>query len=165
VKEYFRTHAYYSRRQDPVLPLTPVGLHQSTLEEAIRLEVFLMQTFQPLMSSINVQESQLSSEEAQRATRLTQLAFMYIPLSFVTGIFGINIKELNGSGLSIWVCLVAVAIVVILTAIIFLAAQCPSSAEVFPKQAANFGGLISEMSLHPNAENASRRHGKQFTQS
>jgi ABC-type bacteriocin/lantibiotic exporter with double-glycine peptidase domain len=30
-----------------------------------------------------------------------------------------NVKELNGSGLSIWVCLVAVAIVVILTAIIF----------------------------------------------
>jgi Mg2+ and Co2+ transporter CorA len=101
-----------------VLPPAPVDLHQSTLEEAIRPEVFLMQTFQLLTSSLNVQESQLSSEQAQRATRLTQLAFIYIPLSFVTGIFGMNIKELNGSGLSIWVCLVAVAIVVILTSII-----------------------------------------------
>jgi CorA-like Mg2+ transporter protein len=119
VKEYFRTHSYYSERQDHVLPVTPVDAHLRSLEEATQLEVFLMQTFQLLMSSTSVQESQLGSEQAKRATRLTQLAFIYIPLSFVTGIFGMNLKELNGSGLSIWVCFVAMAIVLILTAIIF----------------------------------------------
>jgi CorA-like Mg2+ transporter protein len=119
VREYFRTHPYYSQRKDHVLPLTPVDRHQRTLEEAARLEVFLMQTFQLLMSSISVQESHLSSEQAKRATRLTQLAFIYIPLSFVTGIFGMNLKELNGSGLPIWALFVAMAIVVILTAVIF----------------------------------------------
>lgn len=119
VNEYFKTHPYYSARQDHVLRRTPVDGHQRTLEEAIQLEVFLMQTFQLLMSSISVQESHLSSEQVKRTTRLTQLAFIYIPLSFVTGIFGMNLKELNGSELSIWVCLVVMAIVVILTAIIF----------------------------------------------
>jgi len=119
VKEYFRTHPYYVDRQGHVLPVTPVDAHQRTLDEAIRLEAFLMETFQLLMSSMSVQESQLSSEQAKRATRLTQLAFIYIPLSFVTGIFGMNLKELNGSGPSIWVCFAAVAIVVVLTAATF----------------------------------------------
>lgn len=119
VNEYFGKHPYYTEKEDHVLLVTPVDAHQRTLEEATQLEVFLMQTFQLLMSSMSVQESQLSSEQTKRATRLTQLVFVYAPLSFVTGIFGMNLKELNSSGLSIWVYLVAMAIVLILTATIF----------------------------------------------
>jgi Mg2+ and Co2+ transporter CorA len=63
--------------------------------------------------------SSISVEQSQRATRLTQLVFIYVPLSFVTGIFGINVKEINATGLSIWVCFVTLAIIVLLTAGIF----------------------------------------------
>lgn len=73
-----------------------------------------METFQILMSSISVRDSQLSIEQSQRATRLTQLAFIYVPLSFVTGIFGMNVQEISATGLSIWVCFVTLAIIVIL---------------------------------------------------
>jgi Mg2+ and Co2+ transporter CorA len=73
------------------------------------------------MSSISVQDSQISIEQSQRATRLTQLAFIYVPLSFVTGIFGMNVQQINGTGLSIWVCFVALAIIVVLTGTIFWA--------------------------------------------
>jgi len=30
-------------------------------------------------------------------------AFLYVPFSFVTGIFGMNMKEINGSPLPMWV--------------------------------------------------------------
>jgi Mg2+ and Co2+ transporter CorA len=34
--------------------------------------------------------------QARRATLLTILAAIYLPLTLVTGIFGMNIKEING---------------------------------------------------------------------
>jgi CorA-like Mg2+ transporter protein len=107
---------------------TPVSAHRKTLQEAIELERFLMETFQLLMSSISVQDAQmsvaqghLSNQQALRATQLTILASIYVPLSFVTGIFGMNLKELNGSNLSIWVFFVAVVIAAMITALIFMA--------------------------------------------
>ena len=104
--------------------------HQQTLLEALELERFLMETFQLLMSSISVQDaklgieqSQLSNQQSLRATQLTILASIYVPLSFVTGVFGMNLRELNGSGLSIWVFFVGVIIAAIVTALIFLVLQ------------------------------------------
>jgi Mg2+ and Co2+ transporter CorA len=82
------------------------------LDEATKLDKFLMDTFQLLMSSISV-------EQAQRGTLLTQLAFIYVPLSFVASIFGMNAKEINGSLPSIWICIVVMAIVLICTIVIF----------------------------------------------
>jgi CorA-like Mg2+ transporter protein len=104
--------------------------HRRTLEETLELEKFLMETFQLLMSSISVQDAkmsvkqgQLSNQQSLRATQLTILASIYVPLSFVTGIFGMNLKELNGSSLSIWVFFVVVVIAAAVTAIIFLVLQ------------------------------------------
>jgi len=71
------------------------------------------------MSSISVQDTRLSMDQAQRGSRLTILAFIYVPLSFVTGVFGMNIQQINGSGLNNWVCFVALAAVVFLTVPIF----------------------------------------------
>jgi hypothetical protein len=104
--------------------------HYNTLEKAVELEKFLVETFQLLMSSISVQDAkmsvaqgQLSNQQSLRATQLTILASIYVPLSFVTGIFGMNLKELNGSSLPIWVFFVGVVIATIVTAIIFLGLQ------------------------------------------
>lgn len=109
---------------------TATNAHRRTLEEALELEKFLMETFQLLMSSISVQDAKLSVKQGQlshrqslRATQLTILASIYVPLSFVTGIFEMNLKELNGSGLSIWSFFVTVVIAATVTAIIFLVLQ------------------------------------------
>ena len=106
--------------------LTPASAHYNTLAKAVELEKFLMETFQLLMSSISVQDAkmsvaqgQLSNQQSLRATQLTILASIYVPLSFVTGIFGMNLKELNGSSLSIWVFVVGIVIATTVTAIIF----------------------------------------------
>lgn len=97
---------------------SPIIHLQETLEEAEKLEVFLMDTFQLLMSSMSVLDSRTSIEQAQRGQQLTQLAFVYIPLSFITGVFGMNVKEINGSPLSIWVTVMALLVALALTAIV-----------------------------------------------
>jgi Mg2+ and Co2+ transporter CorA len=88
-------------------------------QDVSNLSAFLMDSFQLLMSTIATLDAQTSLEQANRGSRLTQLAFIYIPLSFVTGIFGMNLKEINGSPLSAWVTVVSLFILALFTAIIF----------------------------------------------
>jgi hypothetical protein len=94
----------------------PSEVFLEILNESKELEGFLMDTFQLLMSTISVLDSQASIQDARRSARLTQLATIYVPLSFVTGIFGMNVKEINDSALSVWTAAVALVVVVILTA-------------------------------------------------
>ena len=108
-------------------PLPPSRCRRM-LAEAEDLSRFLMDTFTLLLSSTSVQEAKMSrdetinsSKQALRATQLTLLASIYVPLSFVTGVFGMNLKEVNGSQLSVWVFFVALAIAAIVTAAIFWA--------------------------------------------
>lgn len=96
---------------------SPMAALEGVYEESGNLERFLMDTFQLLMSSISVLDSQTSIKEARRSALLTQLATVYIPLSFVTGVFGMNVKEINGSPVSVWVCCVTLAVVGGLTAV------------------------------------------------
>lgn len=125
VKRYFAAHPVWSLssriRNDNWKRL---------IEDATKLEAFLMETFQLFMSSISVQDSRLSIEQsslridqARLGSQLTLLAFIYVPLSFVTGIFGMNIQQINGSGLNIWVCFVALVTVILLTVLVFLAVK------------------------------------------
>ena len=85
-----------------------------------------MDSFQLLMSSISVAETQnaasqakMSMEQAVRTAKLTELAFVYIPLTFVTSIFGMNVRELTDPVLPLWVCAVTLAVVAAATAAIF----------------------------------------------
>ncbi|KJY01389.1 hypothetical protein TI39_contig293g00015 [Zymoseptoria brevis] len=87
------------------------------------LERFLMDTFQLLMSSISVLDSQASIQDAKRSTRLLQLATLYVPLSFVTGVFGMNVREINKSPRSIWVFFVTLAGVGLFTAVLLWLAR------------------------------------------
>lgn len=50
--------------------------------------------------------SEQSREQANRLGRLTTLAFFFIPLSFVTSFFGMNITEF-GTGTDLWVYIVS----------------------------------------------------------
>lgn len=94
---------------------SPSENFREILESADKLDRFLMETFQLLMSTLSVRDSQISIRQSRRGMLLTVLAFVYVPLSFITGIFGMNVKEINGSPLSIWVCFVALGVVVAAT--------------------------------------------------
>ncbi|KAK5741728.1 hypothetical protein LTR17_003719 [Elasticomyces elasticus] len=119
VAEYYDNFLFIKNRHRQA-HLSPAENHGKMLAEADKLDAFLMDTFQLLMSSLSVRDSQTSIEQARRGTLITYLAFIYVPLSFVTGIFGMNVKEVNGSPLSVWVCFAALAIVFAGTAAIFV---------------------------------------------
>ena len=93
----------------------PDAVFDEVLAEAGTVESFLMETSQILMSSISVLDAETSIQQAHTAQKLTQLAFIYVPLSFVTSIFGMNVKEINGSPTPVWVCVVVLAITVVCT--------------------------------------------------
>jgi len=49
------------------------------------------------MNLISILDSKKSIEQAERVQKLTFLAYVFVPMSFITGIFGMNVKEINGS--------------------------------------------------------------------
>lgn len=62
-----------------------------------------VETFQLLLGSSAVRDAEIqkalareSKIQAKRATALTALAAIYLPLSLATGVFGMNISEING---------------------------------------------------------------------
>jgi hypothetical protein len=91
------------------------------LERAKDLDKFLIDSFQILTSSVSVYESEQSSRQNELSILITVLAFIYVPLTLVTGIFGMNIVQAP-SGFVWWSPLVALSVVVAFTAMITMAA-------------------------------------------
>lgn len=59
--------------------------------------------------------SETSIEESKAAMSLTSLATVFIPISLASSIFGMNIQEINGTGLDIWVFILTVIVALLLT--------------------------------------------------
>lgn len=58
--------------------------------------------------------------QSRRATLLTLLAAFYLPLTLVTGIFGMNIKEFDGEKApSLSICFAALFVVIAVTAFLY----------------------------------------------
>lgn len=71
-----------------------------------------------MMNNVMLAESKRALSLTQKATRLTLIAFFYIPLSFTTSFFGMNLNPIQ-SGLPIWVWF-ATTIPVLIFSICFL---------------------------------------------
>ena len=54
-----------------------------------------------LMANMSIVESKRGIAEAESVTKLTELAFFFIPLTFSASIFSMQVKELNASRISI----------------------------------------------------------------
>jgi hypothetical protein len=92
---------------------TPLDALRRTAEDANVLDGFLTNSLNLLIASIALRDS-------QRAEMLTWLAAVYVPLSFVTGIFGMNLRELNESALPVWICLEVLGVVLLVTLVLVL---------------------------------------------
>lgn len=90
---------------------TPIKVLRNIEEDAATLEAFLNNTLNLVMASIAMRDS-------ERASILTWMAAIYVPLSFVTGIYGMNLRELNDSSLPIWVCFEVLGVVLVLTIVL-----------------------------------------------
>jgi hypothetical protein len=89
----------------------PELILREILEQTNVLEKFLIDSFTLLMSSISVMEVGSIKDQAQQGPMTIRLAFLYMPFSFVTDIFSINVREINGSPLLMWVPIAALLVV------------------------------------------------------
>lgn len=104
---------------DQVLPLLKLGITRSDDRYINELRGLPMQvsnlkqeisdTFQLLIGAIAIRDSEVqkqlareSRQQARRATALTALAAVYLPLSLTTGVFGMNITEINQGTPKYW---------------------------------------------------------------
>ncbi|KAL2064565.1 hypothetical protein VTL71DRAFT_3702 [Oculimacula yallundae] len=62
-------------------------------------------------SMASLEESRIGIQQNASVKTLTQLAFVFIPLSFVTSVFGMNVDVLSGDGAKWWTVFVGIAIV------------------------------------------------------
>jgi len=126
---------YFERLKRPgtgnAYNLSPYKNYTSIKERVDNLEKFLMDTSTLLLSNVSVRTSQVTVEQAERsieeaavanpqsrrATLITALAFVYVPLSFVTSFFGMNV---GGGHWQWWWVLVALTIVTALTILLGL---------------------------------------------
>lgn len=104
---------------DQMLPLLKLGITRSDDRYINELKGLPMQvsnlkqeisdTFQLLIGAIAIRDSEVqkklareSRQQARRATALTALAAVYLPLSLTTGVFGMNITEINQGTPKYW---------------------------------------------------------------
>ncbi|KAJ9638102.1 hypothetical protein H2204_004413 [Knufia peltigerae] len=117
-----------SARPEPELAVKIQALEldfRQLLAEAEGLGVLVQQSFNTLMSTLSFQETQSSAKTGEVAlqqstsmARLTVLAFVYVPLGFVCGVFGMNIQEINGTGDPLWVFFVVLVSLVVATLVV-----------------------------------------------
>ncbi|KAH7136106.1 hypothetical protein B0J11DRAFT_178657 [Dendryphion nanum] len=71
-------------------------------------------------SLASLEESRIGIQQTHSVKRLTQLAFIFIPLSFLTSAFGMNIDVLSGNGAKWWTVLIGALIVYFVLAVPFV---------------------------------------------
>ncbi|WPB01160.1 uncharacterized protein RHO25_005781 [Cercospora beticola] len=84
-----------------------------------RLSASLNDSFQMLIGAMTVLDSAANKKQAERATMLTLLAAIYLPLTLTTGIFGMNLREVN-QGSPPWWWVMIVMVVLLTPSIIFM---------------------------------------------
>lgn len=73
-----------------------------------------------IMNNAMLAESKQAIAQAKRTARLTFIAFVYIPLSFTTSFFGMNVIEfVTGTSLSLWIWAAASIPVLLVTVAVF----------------------------------------------
>ena len=81
------------------------------IENIARLKQRTKQINKSLMANMSIIESKRGIAEAESVTKLTELAFFFIPLTFSASIFGMQVRELSKSEVSLWMFfLLAIAI-------------------------------------------------------
>jgi len=91
------------------------------LDRAVALRTRINEEITVLLSSISIAESQGATEQAQRVGKSTLLAFIFVPLSFTTGFFGMNVTEIASDKLSLkWWVAMSVPVTVIAISMLYL---------------------------------------------
>ena len=72
-------------------------------------------SYQSLMANMSIFESKRGIAEAEGVTKLTELAFFFIPLTFSASIFSMQVKELNAADISVSAFIILAVIITVLS--------------------------------------------------
>jgi hypothetical protein len=72
-------------------------------DEAARLSTVCQETADSTVTEVNILAGQQALDESRRMYLFTYLAFIFIPLSLVSSIFGMNVDVLGDPGAPIWI--------------------------------------------------------------
>lgn len=92
---------------------------------------------QVVAHNATIKESRKAIQQAAEVAKLTQLAFFFIPLTFVTSVFGMNCKGLEKSELWVWV---VVSVPFSVVSFLLLKYDLSVVWEFFRRGVAKFGG-------------------------
>lgn len=108
-------HKFDSKAQNGIKLAVPAFSH--LLNELNKLDKEPNDEIHLIIGAVTVQDSAFMKEQtvrmeqqAERATLLTFLAAIYLPLTLVTGIFGMNIREIDQGAPTFRACLAALGI-------------------------------------------------------
>ncbi|EPE31166.1 Magnesium transport protein CorA, transmembrane region [Glarea lozoyensis ATCC 20868] len=96
-----------------------IRFYDRTVNNARTLLHISTRRMQARLTETSIEESRRSVQEAIAVKQLTQLAFVFIPLSFVSSVFGMNLNELTGAGPHIWV-YVTTSVCLVATVLLFV---------------------------------------------
>lgn len=80
-------------------------------QETEKMEDDLNDDIQLAIGAATIQDSDAMKQQAEKGTLLTTLAALYLPLTLVTGIFGMNIREISRGEPRFWWCLVTLFVI------------------------------------------------------
>ena len=88
--------------------------YDEIIAQAMELEGNFKDHMSRYVSIMALRESKKSIQQADSVRRITQLAFIFVPLTFVTSVFGMNLAEFGTGSIKAWI-FVVVAIAISLT--------------------------------------------------
>ncbi|KAM7183025.1 hypothetical protein V8F33_013853 [Rhypophila sp. PSN 637] len=95
--------------------------YHAALQRAEALNQECVQGMSIVAHNATIQESKKAMAETRNVTKLTQLAAVFVPLTFVTGIFGMNVREMGVDGSPpMWTWSVACLVACLMTLLFFL---------------------------------------------
>lgn len=99
--EHF-VHFVFGTKGGKQLPYEVSEIVQTVCDNVARVKTRLDEAYADLRVDMQFNESRRSMNETQTVTRLTELAFVFIPLSFCASLFSMSIREL-GDGVPAWI--------------------------------------------------------------
>lgn len=108
--EHF-VHFVFGSKRSNQLPNEVNEIVQTVRDNATRVKTRLDEAYADLRVDMQFNESRRSMNETQTVTRLTELAFVFIPLSFCASLFSMSIREL-GDGVPVWIFIITALVMV-----------------------------------------------------
>lgn len=98
--------------------------YERALERSEQQIVRLTQITSSRAAWVSLREAMIHFQQNARMNKLTQLAFVFVPLSFATSLFGMSIKAFGSGSAQIWEFVAAIIVTYVSVAILWMILHC-----------------------------------------